>query len=176
MARILSKREKGILYCTIGVAVFAAVFNFILLPVINKNSAINRETEVTKTKLKKYLWLLGQKDNIQNKYRKFTSSLGLTAAQEDSLVGVLAKIESLAKQANIRTIDIRPQAPKTADLYKELLVDLRAEGAMDGFARFIYDIENSLSLLRIKKFQFTSKSLSQNLEGNFVISQVSVPK
>ena len=60
------------------------------------------------------------------------------------------------------------------ELYKEILIDLRTEGTQEGYLKFFYNIENSLALLRIKKFRLTAKTNTQTLEGSFSISQLSL--
>lgn len=68
---------------------------------------------------------------------------------------------------------MRPQSQKKTTKYKEIMVDLRTEGEMKDYMRFIYDIENSISLLRIRKIQLNAKSNTTALEGNISISQLS---
>jgi len=175
MPQFLKKREKLIIYSTIGTIIFAVIFNLLIAPVLTKNENLNREIDLVRVKLKKYLWLLKQENYIQNKYNKFSSTFKVSEQQEDTLVSALSELENLTKAASIRLIDIRPQgfAGNLAG-YKEILIDLRTEGAMEGYLRFIYDLENSLSLLRIKKFQLTAKPYAILLDGSFSISQLSI--
>lgn len=180
MQRILSNREKKTLYITIGVIIFAASFNLLSETVIKRNDALNKEINITQVKLKKYSWLLAHKEPIQNKYGKFTSGAGLfeegkgKEKRKDTLVELLTELETIAKDSNIRIIDLRPQAQREIDLYSEAVIDLRTEGAMEGYLKFIYNIENSLSLLRIKRFQLNAKPNTQDLEGSFSILRSSI--
>ncbi|MBM3246455.1 MAG: hypothetical protein FJZ13_03895 [Candidatus Omnitrophica bacterium] len=173
MPKILSKREKIILYVAIGVIVFSLGFNFLIAPGLGRNDVLNREISMVRTKLKKYRWLLSQKDYIQNKYNKFSSTLKLPGEQADTLTGALAELENLAKDANVRIIDLRPQPTINPSEYQEIIIDLRAEGTMEGYLKFIYNLENSLSLLKIKRFQLSAKPNNPALEGNFSISRIS---
>lgn len=165
MIKILTRREKIILSLTIGVILFAISFNTLINPVLTRNDTLNKEIELTRTKLSKYLRLLSQKDNIQHTL--------IPGQPADRLVNALSELENLAKQANIRIIDLRPQTPKTLALYKEVPIDLRTEGTLEGYLNFIYDLQNSLFLLKIKRFQLNAKPNSQTLEGIFSISQLS---
>lgn len=175
MIRLLSKREKVILYATVGVIIFVAVFNFLISPILTKNDNLNKEINFNQQKLKKYLWLLNQKEAIQSKHSKFVTITGISGQQEDALVGVLSELENLAKNANIRIIDLIPQqVTPRANLYKESLITLRTEGTIEGYLKFIYNLENSLSLLRIKKFQLSTKPNTPSLEGSFSISRLSL--
>ncbi len=174
MARLITKRERLILYLTIGAVTFAVIFNLFIAPVLNKNDMLNKEINVAKARLNKYGRLLGQKTYLQSKYNKYSLSPAISGQQTDRLVGALSELENISKDANIRIIDIRPQSSKSSPiLYKELVIDLKTEGTMEGYLKFIYDTQNSLSLLRIKRFLLNSKPNTQLLEGTFSISQLS---
>lgn len=176
MQRLFTQREKTIFYLTVGIVAFSILFNFFIAPVMNKNEDLNRQINVNRSKLKRYLKLLSQKEYIQNKYKELSTTFKISDKREDRLVEVLSDLESLAKSANIRIVDVRPQGGLSGNTreYKEILVDLRAEGTMPDYLKFIYNLEHSLSLLRIKRLQLSSKPNSQALESIFSISQLSV--
>ena len=170
MQRVLTRREKIIFYLTIGVAIFGIVFRFFLGPVLTRNDSLNKEINYSRAKLKKYLWLISQKEYLQDKYKKFYQSEKISS---DITVTALSELERLCKNSGVRIIDIRPEGiSRGKDLYQEISIDLRTEGAMDSYLKFIYNLENSLSLLRIKKLKISAKPNTQFLEGSFSISQL----
>jgi hypothetical protein len=171
MTVLFKKREKIILYLTIIVVIFSVSFNYLRLPIFNKNEELNREILASRTKLKKYHFLLAQKDQILSKLKRLSVDSKFIASQ-DTVVAAFASLEDLAKAANIKIVDIRPQATlQSKKETKEMVIELKAEGAMEDYIKFIYELENSLLLLRIKQCQLTSKPNAELLEGNFVISQ-----
>ena len=174
MQKILNKREKTIFLATILVIVFAIVFNIFISPILAKNEDLNRKINFTRAKFKKYILLLSQKESIQAKYSKYSSAFAVADQQAGALVSVLTEIENLAEKANIHIVDIRPQAPRGGGAYKEIVVDLRAEGSMEGYMKFIYNIEQSVSSLAIRKFQINAKPSIDALEGTFTISKAAV--
>jgi hypothetical protein len=174
MQKILNKRERIILYLTIAITIFGVSLNFLIAPILLKNDTLNKEINVTRARLKRYLHLLSKKDEIDNKYKKFSTQIKESATEAGTLVNALSELENLAKDSNIRILDIRPQLTKNLNLYKETLIDVRTEGTMDGYLKFIYNLENSLSLLRIRKFQLNAKPNSPALEGSFSISRLSL--
>jgi len=174
MQRVLTVREKAILYVTIGIIAGSFLFNMFIGPVLRRYDTLNKEISITRIKLEKYLRLLSQKDSIQSRFNNLAMQTDLSGEQKDPLVGMLAELEKLASNANIKITDIRPQTSgSSTSAYRELVVDIRAEGPMEGFVRFIYDLENSLALLRIKRLQFSAKPNAQELEGSFSISEIS---
>lgn len=173
MQKILTKRERLILVLTILVIITGIGFNFLITPLLNRYNSQNREINLAVLKLKKYRTLISQKNSILEKYNKYSTGDGVINAGKDPIVKVLQDLEKLASEANIRIVDIRPQtATGSFNLYKEVIVEVRTEGAMDGYLRFIYDIEHSISLLRIKKFQLSAKPSTSAIEGFFSISQI----
>lgn len=177
MRPLLTKREKLILYITVCVIGLSVAFNLFIAPILKEDDSLNKEINITRAKLRKYISLLSQKESIQNAYNKFFATFKMPAPQENTVVAALSELENLAKAAGINIIDIKPQMPKSLALhYREVLVDLKTEGSIGGYLKFIYTIEKSLSLLRIKRFQLNPKPNTQSLEGNLLISQLSLTK
>lgn len=175
MFRLLNKREKIISYLTIAMIIFSLGFRFLLSPLFSRWENLNKKIHFTRVKLKKYLRLLTQKETIQKRYNKFYAPDKVSVQKEDIVVTALSELETLSKEANIRILDLRPQAAvKSRTLHQETLIELRAEGTMEGYLKFIYNLENSPSLLKIKKFTLTAKPNTQILEGSFSISQLSI--
>jgi len=172
MQKFLTKREQLVFYLTLGVLFFSLIFNFLLAPLLTKNENLNKEIKVTRVKLKKYLKLLADKDYFESKTNNLPNTLGLSADSTRGVVTVLSEIEDRAKNSGIRIIDIRPQGQKGKEFYKESIIDVRTEGSLDNYLKFIYSLENSLSVLRIKKFQLNARQNSTDLEGLFSVSQL----
>lgn len=175
MQRILSLREKLILIVTVVIIAIAIGFNLFIVPVLTKNAALNNEINIARSKLKKYAGLLNRKEHIHNEYNKIALTLRRNDTEKNGFMNLLTEMENLAKQAKIQIIDIRPQGTtKTVSSQKESRIELRTEGDLESYPRFIYNIENSALLLTIDNFQLNSKPNSQFLEGNFLISQISL--
>lgn len=174
MIRLLEKREKLILNITLAIAAFAISYNFLILPIRIKNDYLNKEINLTKGKLKRYFWLLGQKKYLENKYSKFTSYISGAVEEQGAQVSSLAQLENLAKNANIRIIDLRPESStKGLPLKQEIIITVKTEGKIEDYLKLFYELENSLFLFTIKKFQIASKENAPILEGTFFISQFS---
>lgn len=173
MTRVFSQREKIILSITAAVLIFSLAFNFLFLPLFRKNAALNKEIKVSRLKLKRYLYLLEHKEHLNDKYGSLAADLNLSVAGKDILLAALSELEVLAKDANIRIIDLRPENPKARDLYQEIIIALRTQGAMEDLLKFIYLLRQSASALMIKKLQLNAQPNSALLEGEFCLSQVS---
>jgi len=169
---VLNRRERLILYITVGLFLFAIGFNFIISPIMAKNDRMNKDIEITKIKLKKYMSLLGQKGAIMSKYDKYSASYKISGGDKDALVGVLSDLETIARGADVKITDIRPDTTPGQGAYREVIIDLRVEGSINGYLKFMYDLESSLSLFKIKRYKLNVKQGSQGLEGDFSISKL----
>lgn len=168
---MLSRREKMLAIATVSVVVFVIAFNLFIAPVMDRANTLNKEIALAKLKSAKYSRLLSQKEQLQAKYGALLSSMDdTTVSAPDASISILSELERIARNANIRIIEVRPQSKAS----RETTVDLRAEGEMEAYIKFLYDIENSLSLLSIRKFQLNARPNTQVLEGVFSISQFSL--
>jgi len=171
MLRVLEKREQFLLYVIFGLVSLSLVFNFIAYPLWQSNQSLNREITKTRLKLIKYLEVLNRKDVPENNYPESSPALRALEQQQDTLVAVLAELEVLSQKANIKILDIRPQGITKAAKTQGASLDLRLEGDIEGYLKFIYEIENSVFLLRIKKILLHAKMNSASIEGAFTIMQ-----
>lgn len=159
---LLNKRERVILYIAIGAIVFAAALNLVILPFYARNDLMNKEIRAAQVKLNKYRLLIEEKDKIQEQINAIPALAATGQQGDDNLMNILTEIERLAQDADVRIIDIRPQ--------KENLIDLRVEGRMDEYLKFIYNLECSPSFLKIKKLQLASQPQSLILQGSFTVN------
>ncbi|MBI5873944.1 MAG: hypothetical protein HZB36_07410 [Candidatus Omnitrophica bacterium] len=174
MLKFLTQKEKIILSVAAGLITAGIVFNFLIIPTLTENARLNGEIRITRGKFLRYTKLLASKRDIQEKYEKFYASFKMSRIEQDALAGILSEFEDLAGASGVHIVDIRPDmAEKDPGKVKGITVELRVKGTSDAYMKFIYAIENSLSLLRIKKFQLNAKPNSQTLEGVFSILQLS---
>lgn len=172
MHKLLTKKEKEIFYITLYFVILFVFSCFIIGPLLKKSRILNKKINFTKIKLIKYQQLVEKKGYIQNKNNKLSSNFAAAGGNEDIVITALSELEDFAKKANIQIVDVRPQAATGSSGYKEILIDLKAEGDIEGFLKFIYEVENSIFLLKIKKFQLTAEPSGKLLRGVFSISQL----
>lgn len=156
-------------YLAAGIIIFGLALNYLIGPALAKYKRLNREITLSRANLIKYSRLLNQKNSIKDKYKELFSGIKISGQKQDAAVEILTQLENLANSANIRIVDVRPQSGHDAAASTGTLIELRTEGNLEGYAKFIYSIENTLSLLSIKTVQLTAKPASQSLDGNFLI-------
>lgn len=172
MNKLFSSRERLIFIVTASVIVFFAFFCFFFLPVFEKNSALDREIRLMLSKYKEYQRLILQKDLIRLQAESFPSLFKKTSKGVEVQESALFELQNLAKNADLKLVDIRPQSVKASSASNESIVDLKTEGSSVAVLKFFYDIETSSSLFEIKSFLLKSKLNSPSIEATFSISEL----
>jgi hypothetical protein len=173
MVKVLKKREQLLLYIILALACFSLFFNFIAYPLWQKNRALSNEIARTKLRLIKYLEILNRKDELEKNHSDASPTLLAFEQKQDTVVSVLAELEHLSKKTNVKILDIRPQSTTRSSKKQAVAFDLRLEGDIEGYLKFIYEIENSVFLLQIKKILLRAKANSPLIEVAFTIIQIS---
>ena len=131
-------------------------------------------------KFNKYNKLLNQKEFIEEKYRSFFSDNNIIVQPDAAPTTIFSELEKLAIASDISIIDFRPESrgldSGKQKKIREIKIELRTEGAIEGCLKFIYGIENSSSILKIKKMQLNVKPNTKILECSFSLSQVFIPE
>jgi hypothetical protein len=172
MFKVLNKRERVVLYLTLAVVAISIFFNFLIEPTMKRNFLLNQEIRLNTIKLGKYLKVIHQKKELKPESNQPTSYPVNEDFKKDSLIAALAELENIAKSCGVRILDIRPQSDKESGAYRQNIIEFRTEAQMQDYLKFIYDIESSLFLFRIKRMQINSRPNSPILEGSFSISQI----
>ena len=169
----LSKREKTILIIAAICAVIALSFNFFIEPLVVKWKVLN-DTMLSKEKLLKGNMLLLQRyDDLEREYSKYPKLIKREAAEEKEVQAVLSEIEKISKKSSCYILNIKPRATRQISQYKEISFEVTVEGDMPQSLKFMYGIETSETLLKIKRFIIASTSGSTGtLKSTFIISKL----
>ncbi len=155
----LNKKEKIIFYAAV-VAVALVVFDrAIISPVFNKIRSLNKEIRDKQAEIKKDLRILSQKDKISAQGAKYGSFLGNAQISDDEQVTLLLKeLEGLASKSSVYLVDMKPSGIKESGSSKRIMINMNCEAQMEQLVDFMYNIENSNSLISIEKYQLTPKT------------------
>lgn len=172
--KTLSGREKYLALATILIAFGAMIYNIVIGPISKRWAELNSEIASKVSILKKDLKLLSAYKAQESDYKEFSRYLKTAGKEEEELARVLNEIETASRDSACILVSVKPQGTKDLASYKELLIDVTQEGDMSRFSKFLFNIENSKSImLKIKRFTMSSKSSEANtLRGTFLISKI----
>lgn len=172
----MSRRERRIALATLSLIAIAILYNFALEPVSREWQMLDNEIGAKVAGLKRDLNMLSAQKTVDANYSKFSNYIRSAKSEEEAVADVLSYLESLSRSDSCLLINIKPIGTKDFGVYKELLIDLSSEGDVSQFTKFLYDIENTKSMiLKVRHVVLTSKAGQEGvLKGTFLISKVIV--
>jgi chorismate mutase len=155
----LSKKDRIFFYIAVLVVSLLILDRAIISPVFSKIISLNKEIQDKQANIKKNLRILAQKDKILTQGAKYSSFLGDSKLTDDEQVTqVLKELESLASKSSVYLVDMKPAGIKESGSSKKIFINLNCEAQMEQLVDFMYNMENSDSLIFIEKYQLTPKS------------------
>ncbi len=155
----LSKKEKIIFYVASSLISLLVLDRAIISPVFSKIQSLNKEIQDKQDEVKKNLKILSQKDRILAQGNKYSAFLSDSVMSEDEQVTlVLKELESLANKSQVYLVDMKPAGVKASGSSKRIMINLNCEAQMEQLVDFMYNMEESASLISIEKYQITPKA------------------
>ncbi len=171
-----SKREQGLVVMTAVITAATLSYVFIIEPIMGAFDALDRKISANMVKLKKGRGLLMREDTIFSQYKKYADLIRPTLSDEEEIAAMLKAIEKISSQNQIQITNIRPQPVREGEFYKEFVFELIAEAGVKQLGRFIYEIQGSGNILRVKRLILTASSKTRrNLKATMEISKPAIP-
>ena len=171
MMPLFEGKIKKILYGSAAAIAIAACAAAFLIPSYREYAGLKQGIREGKLKLKKYRRLISQENILKLKASSVHSGIDLEGSNSGSLTVLLQELESAARNSGVKLTEIKPQANFGRGVTKDLRIELGLAGSLESCLKFIYDIDNSLLLLKIKKLSLDSKPNTDDLQAQIIISQ-----
>jgi len=170
----LNDREKKLAIATIAIVSLSIVYALIIAPLYAKWKELNGQTRSKVSMLETGFKLLANQKQMSEEYSRLSKYAKTSLSEEESVADTLALIENISKNASCLIVNIKPVGVTNAGSYKEILIDVSAEGGISQFSKFLYDVENpSDKLMSIKRFTLSPKSgQAATLKGTFIVSKI----
>ena len=162
----ISKRERYILIAVVAVVISAILYNFIFEPALKKWSTLNKEILVKRTKIKKELKLLENRNTIIKEYNAY-------AYTAKNITKILNYIENLSNSLGITVANIKPQPVVEKGLYEEYIIEVQIEGEFADINKFTAELIKSPVFISVKKFDFrVAAPNSSRFKGTLILSKI----
>lgn len=166
-------REKIIAIATAAVAGGALIYNFAVEPMLASRRTETSEVESRAGAFNKSRKIFEDYGRIESEYKELTRFATAEKGEDDAVAAMLTYIEDIARRDSCFIVNVKPAGSKTFARSKEIMVDVTAEGDIEQFSKFIYDLEHPrIMMMKIKRFSLASKgAASGGLRGSFIISK-----
>jgi len=172
----LSKKEKIGLTIAVAFVSFAFLDRLVVSPIKNRIQQVNREIKITERELGRDLRNLNQKDAVSEEHSEIIKYVKKVGSDEEEVAKILGEIEELTRNSSVYLVDMKPQASKRVDFYKEYTVEIETEGEMESVVNFLCQLNNSTQLLRAEKIRINLKGKdSSTVKATVLITKLSIP-
>jgi len=172
----LSKRERFVLYIAGFLITLTFLDRLIIEPIFSKMYELDQEIRQRESVIRRNALILAQKDRILSELTKYNSFSGTSKSEEEEVTSFLKEIETLANKSSVYLVDMKPAGLKDMGSSKKYTINLNCEAQMEQLTDFMYNIENSNSLLTIEKYQISPKSKESSVaKCSLSISKVVIP-
>ena len=168
----LSKKEKRLFYIAATIISIVFLDRVVFRPVLNKLESFNGKISIEEKKLEKSMHILAQESTITSEYKKFAQDIKQGQSDEEAIASLLSGIEKMANSVSVFILDMKPAPVEKAEFYKKYAVKIEAEAKISNLTDFIYQLENSPSLLRVSDFRLTPQKKETVLKINMTVTEV----
>jgi hypothetical protein len=174
----LSKREKAGALAVGIVVLLALVALLVIRPLTNRFHELDEQIAAADKKAGENQRILSpsMRESTLRDYAKYGSYImkpaTTTTAEENA--AMLAELETQARGCGVGLSSTKPLVPQIEPDFEEYSVEVEIDADMRRLISFLYDVEASNQLLRVKKLQLDSKSGTEGggLKGRLVITKV----
>ena len=172
----LSKKEKAGLFVAGMIVMAVFIDRIVISPVGVKLKRMEQEISFSEKKLSHALRNINSKDFIAGEYEEYKKFVKKGAASdEENVSSMLVEIEGLARTAGVNLVDIKPQAPKTTDFYKEYSAEVTIQGQMEQVVTFLHKLNSSTQLLRAVKLRLGKKQKDlSSVNASVLVTNISM--
>jgi Tfp pilus assembly protein PilO len=171
----LGKREKYIVYATVLIVGAFLFDKLVLSSFLEKLNSMSAAINQKERELGNALQLIAQKEIIESEYEKYTKDIKQKLSNEKETAQLLSEIEKIAKETEVSLTRMKPSQVKEEEFYKEYIVQVEAEAVISNLIDFIYKLERTSKLIRVREFRLVPKQKnSVILKMDMVIKGITV--
>jgi len=168
----LSKRELYVFY--ISIIIVTAVFfdKIVINPLMDRIKRLNKEIFLQEKRLQKSLYLLSQEEFIISEHKEYTQHVKQTSSDGEEKSRLLAEIEKTARKSFVFLKDVKLDLAEGEGPYKKYTVEIETESKITYLIDFVYQLENSSQLLRVRNFSLSPiEDKSQIVRAQMTITE-----
>jgi hypothetical protein len=171
---LLSSKEKKWAFIALSVAMGALIYGWLVDPIFEDSSKNDGRLRAKKTALKKSFASIAQSEALKADYER-TAGHALLSAEQEDVTESLKNLEQIANEYSILLANVNPQIFEgDEDGSRRILFDVSARADVMSFVRFLYRLETSPHLLRVKRFTVSAGSQeTEGLQCTLLISELS---
>lgn len=165
-------REKKLIILAVLTALGALVYTLIIEPVATHLIALEKQATHRAADLAHKARLVMDYREILSEYNRLRASVGEKKGPGEEMAGVLIQIDEIARHNALDVTSLKPQNLQKMTGYREALVEVSIGSTISQLAHFLYDIEGTPALMRVRRFNLLGSNNEKTIKCNLLISKI----
>jgi len=153
----MSKREKALVFGTLGVLLLLAADYYVLSPFLERQELLQAQREQILSDIGRARKLVNERKELAPKWNSLVSN-GLKGGPSEAEGQVLHALKDWAKETGLTLSSIKPDLPESKEQLKEIHVQATGTGPLDGVAKFLWKMQSAAFPLKVVEFQLGSRT------------------
>ena len=153
----LKPRERLFALGSSVVLVIVILDRLVLAPWSRHAAVVHAEIRKMEMSLAAHQHLLLRKGGVMADLQRQQRYLRDPIADDLEMAALLKEVEGLAAQSQVKVSEIKPLATETVESTKRYSLEVRFQCTLDGWAEFVYRIEQSPSLYGVARAGLSTK-------------------
>jgi Tfp pilus assembly protein PilO len=153
----LSKREKGLLFASLGVLTILAIDFYALTPLTEQQDLLNAQRDQILADMTKAQKLFAEKKQLAPKWSTMLSN-GLKTDPAEAEGQLLHALRDWAKETNVTLSSVKPDRPESKDQLKQIHIQASGTGSMESIAKFLWKMQSANFPLKTTEFQLGARN------------------
>ncbi|UCD15540.1 MAG: type 4a pilus biogenesis protein PilO [Candidatus Omnitrophota bacterium] len=162
MKRALTKREKLIIYTTLGIFLVSLTFSG-LLQGYAKLSALNQDIANKTALLRRHFQLVKKGGDIRSLYESYRSILESEGSAQELDTHLFNEMKDFAATFNLTIERVKPLPVELKKEYAQVSLEVEIVGDFRSIFQLINELENSPSFIKVLSLRLSQQSAGSQL-------------
>jgi Tfp pilus assembly protein PilO len=172
-----SQRERTVLFFAAAAVSLLLIDRVIVGPVVSKIESLTDQIDEKKVDVERDLRILSYRDRIISERARYDAFLTTIRPEQEEITALLKEVEGLASESGIYLVDMKPRKIEDLGPSKKFVISLTCEAQMTQVIDFMYNIENSETLLTIEQYDISPKAKGSSIaKCTLSIAKLIIPK
>jgi Tfp pilus assembly protein PilO len=166
----LSKREKGLMYGSLGVLAILAIDYYALTPLMEQQDLLNVQRDQILSEMERDRKLFAERKQLAPKWKTLLSD-GLKGDPAEAEGQLLHGLRNWANETGLTLSSVKPDRPESKEQLKQIYIQASGTGSMDSIAKFLYKMQSAGIPLKVTELQIGARNEGDsNLAMQFKVS------
>lgn len=153
-----TRRDKLMIIFGTGFLALALIYFLAVDPALERWVNLNRQIKTKQSTLAKNFKILSEQEIVRTEYLRLSKFAKSSSVKDEDVTASLDELEHIARENSVTIASIKPQGNREFGLSREIILDVSLEAPIKELSRFIYSLENTNRLLRVRKLTISSSS------------------